>query len=95
MADQDVTPEEFARYAEEYLHDFVCEVCGTKEWALELDTTLSAGPSYTVNRTSDDGHKFSTLLHVNSCVVSCKHCGNIKMFLRDRVERWLKENPNG
>jgi hypothetical protein len=95
MSEQVVTPEEFARYADKHLGEFACEVCHTKGWALLLDPSQSAGPSYTVKRNSDEGISFSTLLHINSCVVSCKNCGNVKLFLRDRVEEWLKENPNG
>lgn len=93
--DSAVTPEEFARYAETHLGPFQCEVCGTRDWNLEVDPTIGVGPCYMQTRTSDDGFQAKVLVVVDVCIVSCKYCGNIKTFLRDRVERWIKENPRG
>jgi hypothetical protein len=90
-----VTAEEFARYADLHLGVFKCEVCGTQDWNLELDPAIEAGPDYVVKHTSDSGQNFSELKRIPVCIISCKHCGNVKMFLRERVDLWLKENPNG
>jgi hypothetical protein len=87
MVESVVTPEEFARYADRFLGEFGCEVCNTKAWSLVLDPNRDAGVVYR----GDHGG----IASLDSCVVACKNCGNIKMFLRDHVEKWVRNNPDG
>lgn len=94
MTERDVTPEDFARYVNNQIGEFKCEVCGTQEWALEIDPSIDAGPMYTIT-IEVDGQSLRQVRKLPACIVSCKHCGNMKMFLRERVESWMKENPVG
>ena len=81
---------EIARFFGAVCRDAVCEMCRSSDWKASLPSE-----KYSVISAIGDEEKVSILTHRGHVALNiyCGICGNVKFFLAEHVERWIRDHP--
>lgn len=67
-----------------------CELCGSNDWSTH-DNTDGSVPSliYTSKYFGDESTRNVSTIYMMSCL----NCANMRLFNREIISRWIKNNP--
>lgn len=85
-----IDAEAFLRYATAKKLNFRCPICGQSDFTL---ITTTRGRALILLDITMGAPDLANLHSLELLSVECDNCGNERLFKRDHLAKWLRENP--